>query len=78
VTHRLAQTVWSSTVDFDVDGILYVSAVDRGSGRRANMNVRAARQQLNPAQKEEAYALITSLEPDNANVAALLKRAENP
>ncbi len=63
------------TFDFDVNGILHVSAVDRGSGRQANMTVKAAHAQLNPAQKEEARALITSLEPSSANVGALLERA---
>jgi len=63
------------TFDFDVNGILHVSAVDRGSGRTANMSVKAAHAQLDPAQKEEAHALITSLEPSSTNVTALLDPA---
>jgi molecular chaperone DnaK len=65
------------TFDFDVNGILKVSAVDRGSGRQANMTVKAAHAQLNPAQKQEAQALITSLEPASPNVQALLERARS-
>jgi molecular chaperone DnaK len=36
--------------DFDVDGILHVSAVDRGSGKQARTSVRAAHTWLTPAE----------------------------
>jgi molecular chaperone DnaK len=36
--------------DFDVDGILHVSAVDRGSGKQARTSVRAAHTRLTPAE----------------------------
>ncbi len=34
--------------DFDINGILHISAVDRGSGRQASMSVQAARARLAP------------------------------
>jgi molecular chaperone DnaK len=36
--------------DFDVDGILHVSAVDRGSGKQARTSVRATHTRLTPAE----------------------------
>jgi molecular chaperone DnaK len=36
--------------DFDLDGIVHVSAVDRGSGRAINASVRAAHARLSPAE----------------------------
>ena len=36
--------------DFDVDGILHVSAVDRGSGKQARTSVRATHTRLSPAE----------------------------
>lgn len=36
--------------DFDVNGILNVSAVDRGSGKQARMSVKAARAHLSPSE----------------------------
>ncbi len=36
--------------DFDVDGILHVSAVDRGSGKQARTSVRASHTRLTPAE----------------------------
>jgi molecular chaperone DnaK len=35
--------------DFDVNGMLHVSAIDRGSGKQARMSVKASRAQLSPA-----------------------------
>ena len=63
------------TFDFDVNGILNVSAVDRGSGRQANQSFKAAHVQLTPAQKAEAHERVVSLTPSDAGVAALLARA---
>jgi molecular chaperone DnaK len=36
--------------DFDVNGMLHVSAVDRGSGKQAKVSVKAARAHLSPAE----------------------------
>ncbi len=36
--------------DFDANGILHISAVDRGSGKQARMSVKATRTQLTPAE----------------------------
>ncbi len=48
--------------DFDIDGILHVSAVDRGSGKEARISVRAARAQLNAADIVSARAGLEELE----------------
>lgn len=63
--------------DLDVNGILRVSAVDRGSNRQASVTVKAEHIPLSPAQKEEAQALVAALEQELAgrDVAALLARA---
>ncbi len=47
--------------DFDINGILHVSAIDRGSGRQANKTVTATRVAMSPAEiaskREELEAL---------------------
>jgi molecular chaperone DnaK len=48
--------------DFDVDGILHVSAVDRGSGKQARTSVRAAHTQLAPAEIAGARDSLEALE----------------
>lgn len=47
--------------DFDVDGILHVSAVDRGSGKEASMTVHAARTRLTPAEIHSAHEGLEAL-----------------
>ncbi len=53
--------------DFDVNGILHVSAVDRGSGKQANITVRAARAQLSPAEIEQTRASLEEIETVSHN-----------
>ncbi len=53
--------------DFDVNGILHVSAVDRGSGKQANITVRAARAQLSPAEIEQTRASLDEMETVSHN-----------
>lgn len=48
--------------DFDVNGILNVSAIDRGSNKQANMSVRAAREHLSPTQIAEKRASLDDIE----------------
>src|SRR5215210_196057 len=50
--------------DFDIDGIVHVSAVDRGSGKQARTSVKAARAQLSPADIASARADLELLEQD--------------
>ncbi len=50
--------------DFDVDGIVHVSAVDRGSGKQARMSVRAARAHLSPAEIARTRDDIAALEAE--------------
>jgi molecular chaperone DnaK len=47
---------------FDIDGILHVAAVDRGSGQQARMSVRAAHTRLSAADIESARAGLEELE----------------
>jgi molecular chaperone DnaK len=74
--------------DFDIDGILHVSAADRGSGRQVRTSVRAARARLSPAEIANARSSLDELElatpdededdatPDlNLETIALLNRA---
>ncbi|MBI5030137.1 MAG: Hsp70 family protein [Chloroflexi bacterium] len=62
--------------DLDVNGILRVSAVDRGSNRQAGVTVKAEHVPLSPAQKESARALIAGLDEEvEEHTAALLARA---
>jgi molecular chaperone DnaK len=62
--------------DLDVNGILRVSAVDRGSNRQAAVTVKAEHLPLSPAQKEEARTLVEGLEAGpEGEVEALLARA---
>lgn len=66
------------TVQFDLDlnGILHVSAVDRGSKREAGITVRAEHRALNPAQKEAARQWVEGLElAPEEQIEALLSRA---
>jgi molecular chaperone DnaK len=51
--------------DFDIDGIVHVSAVDRGSGKQARTSVKAARAQLSPADIAGARADLELLEQDD-------------
>jgi molecular chaperone DnaK len=48
--------------DFDVDGILHVSAVDRGSGKQARTSVRATHTRLSPAEIVAARDDLAALE----------------
>ncbi len=48
--------------DFDIDGILHVSATDRGSGKQTRTSVRAARVQLTPAEISSAQQNLAELE----------------
>jgi molecular chaperone DnaK len=48
--------------DFDLNGILHISAVDRGSGKQAGIQVRAAGARLSPAEIVSARADLTDLE----------------
>jgi molecular chaperone DnaK len=48
--------------DFDIDGILHVSAIDRGSGRQARSSVRAAHTRLLPADIASAREGLEELE----------------
>jgi molecular chaperone DnaK len=52
--------------DFDVDGILRVTAVDRGSGKQAHTSVKAARIRLSPAEITSARAELELLEDEEA------------
>ena len=51
--------------DFDVDGIVHVSAVDRGSGKQAHTTVTAARTRLSPAEITGSRAELEALEWDD-------------
>lgn len=53
--------------DFDVNGILHVSAIDRGSGRQATKTVRATRATLSPADIDRTRAEIEALEQSSQN-----------
>jgi molecular chaperone DnaK len=76
--------------DFDVNGMLHISAVDRGSGKQARMSVKAARAHLSPADIARTRADLEELtanflaeadnlegeeESDTTEVEALLERA---
>lgn len=50
--------------DFDVNGILNVSAVDRGSGKQAHTSVKAARAQFSPADIARVRAEMDALEAE--------------
>ncbi|MDP9381154.1 MAG: Hsp70 family protein [Chloroflexota bacterium] len=51
--------------DFDINGILNVSAVDRGTGKQAGTTVRAARAHLSPAEITDVRTDIDTLEWDD-------------
>ncbi len=48
--------------DFDLNGILHVSAIDRGSGKQAGLQVKAAGTRLTPVEIVSARAGLTDLE----------------
>jgi molecular chaperone DnaK len=48
--------------DFDIDGILHVSAVDRGSSKQARVSVEAAHTLLSPAEIADVRADLEALE----------------
>ncbi|MFL5803907.1 MAG: Hsp70 family protein [Roseiflexaceae bacterium] len=48
--------------DFDIDGILHVSAVDRGSGKQAHVSVKAAHTQLSATEITGARTDLEALE----------------
>ena len=50
--------------DFDINGILNVSATDRGSGKQASVKVRAARERLSASEIVSARAALDELEID--------------
>jgi molecular chaperone DnaK len=60
--------------DFDVNGMLHISAVDRGSGKQARMSVKAARAHLSPADIARTRA---DLEELTANFLAEVDSAED-
>jgi len=51
--------------DFDLNGILQVSATDRGSGKQARMTVKAAHVRLSPADVASARADLETLEQED-------------
>jgi len=53
--------------DFDIDGIVHVSAIDRGSGKQARTSVRAARAKLTPGDIAGARASLDALELEAAD-----------
>ena len=57
--------------DLDIDGILHVSAVDRGSGKQARTTVRAAHVSMTPAQIADSRAALPDLEPGDGGVELL-------
>ncbi len=62
--------------DLDVNGILRVSAVDRGSNRQVGVTVKAEHMPLSPVQKQEARAMVERLVAGpGTEVEALLARA---
>ncbi|MFN8485287.1 MAG: Hsp70 family protein [Anaerolineae bacterium] len=65
------------TVQFDVDvnGILHVTATDRGSGRKAEMTVTTAHERLSATQIEAARAHVEAMTTAGPEVTALLTRA---
>lgn len=66
------------TVNFDLDlnGLLRVSAIDRGSQRQAELTVKAQHLPLSPAQKQAARERVEGLEIDEAEqLQVLLARA---
>ncbi len=48
--------------DFDVNGILHVSAVDRGSGNQANSSIKANKTRLTPAEITSAHTGLVELD----------------
>lgn len=54
--------------DFDVNGMLHVSAIDRGSGKQASMSVRAARAHLSANEIESRRSDLESLLPEDGNL----------
>jgi len=48
--------------DFDVNGMLHVSAVDRGSGKQAQTSVKAAKTRLSPAEIDHTRSNLDDLE----------------
>jgi len=48
--------------DFDINGIVHVSAVDRGSGKEAHTSITAARTRLSPAELTSTRAELDALE----------------
>jgi molecular chaperone DnaK len=71
----------SITVQFDLDlnGILNVAAVDRGSGKKHHITVKAEHKRMNAAEKTAAAEYIAGLtvipKPASEDLAALLERA---
>lgn len=71
--------------DFDINGILHVSAADRGSGKECRISVKAAHAQLTPADIANNRAALDALEreggaaadagPANLEALGLLARA---
>lgn len=56
--------------DFDVNGILNVSTVDRGSGKQAHTSVKAARAQFSPADIARVRSEMDALEAETWDAAA--------
>ncbi len=63
--------------DYDVDGIVHVTARDRRSGRQADMKITGLKDRLTEEEKAQARAALeTSPRTESAAVAALRKRGE--
>ncbi len=54
--------------DFDVDGIVHVSAVDRGSGKTANTTVTSSHTRLSPADIDRTRADLDELELEDWDI----------
>lgn len=64
--------------DFDVNGMLHVSAVDRGSGKQARMSFKAARARLSPAEMARTRADLEALEQATLDADDAIEGAEMP
>ena len=63
--------------DFDVDGILHVSATHKDSGRKEAISIRTSRIKLSETEKQEAKEKLSSMElVEDHEITPLLKKAE--
>jgi molecular chaperone DnaK len=64
--------------DFDVNGILQISATHKDTARTKNISVKASRQRLSEAEKEKAKAAIATMEIQAEDeISVLVRRADN-